>query len=91
MRLRTPKGVPEVPDERAALTRSLETSATPQLVPSLRQWLETRYRGGDVAIVKCERMQELVFGLVEVAEFKVRLAEVPVILCDLRDVADDRS
>jgi len=49
--LRTPEGAPAVPDVAAALRHSLEVSSTPDLVPSLGEWLASRYRGGDVAVI----------------------------------------
>src|SRR5436190_24211423 len=48
--LRTPAGAPEIRDVDRALLRSLEVSSTPDLVPSLRDWFATRYKGGDVAV-----------------------------------------
>ena len=69
--LRTPQGAQEIPDSDAALKRSLEVSSTPKLGPSLGQWLETRYRGGGVAIIvddytrPCVHQRLLLPGLLE--------------------------
>src|SRR3972149_7474343 len=46
--LRTPEGAPEIPDLEAALVRALEASSTPDLLPSLAEWLRARGRGGGV-------------------------------------------
>src|SRR3990172_8368416 len=49
--VRTQEGAPEIPDLEAALVRALEASSTPDLLPSLAEWLGSRYRGGDITIV----------------------------------------
>src|SRR3990170_5014518 len=49
--LRPPSEVPELADVDGALLRSMAVSSTPDLVPSLKSWLSTRYRGGDVTVV----------------------------------------
>ena len=49
--LRAPEGAPEIRDVDAALMSALERSPTPDLGPSLNEYLATRYRGGDVAVI----------------------------------------
>jgi hypothetical protein len=69
--LRVPKGAPEVPDVDAALLAALETSATPHLVPSLREWLAAKYRGGDLTVIvddytrPCVHQRRLLPGLLD--------------------------
>ena len=49
--LRAPQGAPELSDVEGALVRALEVSSTADLVPSLKEWLATRYRGGEVSVI----------------------------------------
>src|SRR5437867_6444072 len=49
--LLTPTGVSPIPDVRRALIHSVEASSTQDLAPPLKDWLRTRYRGGDVAVI----------------------------------------
>ncbi|MBI4416657.1 MAG: DUF2088 domain-containing protein [Euryarchaeota archaeon] len=69
--LRMPEALPELPDVDRALGTALETSSTPDLVPSLKTWLATRYRGGDVAILvddytrPCAHQRRLLPGLLD--------------------------
>ena len=69
--LRTPEGAPEIPDVERALVQALEVSSTPDLVPSLGEWLESRYRGGDITIVvddyarPCAHQRLLLPGLLD--------------------------
>jgi len=69
--LRPPSEVPGLADVDGALLRSLEVSSTPDLVPSLKSWLATRYRGGDVTVVvddytrPCAHQRRLLPGLIE--------------------------
>ncbi len=69
--LRTPEGAPPLPDVDAALRRSLEVSSTPDLVPSLKDWLATRYHGGDVSVLiddyarPCAHQRLLLPGLLD--------------------------
>ena len=69
--LRTPEGAPPLPDVDGALRQSLETSSTPDLVPSLAEWLSSRYRGGDVAVIiddyarPCAHQRLLLPGLLD--------------------------
>src|SRR5438093_10506219 len=49
--LLTPTGVSPIPDVRGALIHSVEASSTQDLAPPLKDWLRTRYRGGDVAVI----------------------------------------
>lgn len=49
--LRTPEGMPEIPDVEGALLRAVEVSSTPELLPSLKDLLASAYRGGDVAVI----------------------------------------
>lgn len=49
--LEAPQGVPGLPDVAVALVRALEVSSTPDLVPALKEWLATHYRGGEVSII----------------------------------------
>ena len=69
--LRTPEGAPAVPDVQSALRQSLEISSTPDLVPSLGEWLASRYRGGDVAVIiddyarPCAHQRLLLPGLLD--------------------------
>ncbi len=49
--LEAPGTAEAIADVDGALRRALEVSDTPDLVPSLRQWLATRYKGGGVTIV----------------------------------------
>ena len=49
--LQAPQGAPGLPDVAGAVVRALEVSSTPDLVPSLKEWLGTRYRGGEVSII----------------------------------------
>jgi len=69
--LRTPEGAPEIPDVEGALVRSLEVSSTPDLLPSLGEWLESRYRGGDITILvddyarPCAHQRLLLPGLLD--------------------------
>jgi len=69
--LRTPEGAPEIQEVDGALRRSLETSSTPDLVPSLKNWLAERYRGGDVAVIvddyarPCAHQRLLLPGLLD--------------------------
>jgi len=69
--LRTPEGAPEIPDLEAALVRALEASSTPDLLPSLAEWLGSRYRGGDITIViddyarPCAHQRLLLPGLLD--------------------------
>jgi nickel-dependent lactate racemase len=69
--LRTPAGAPEIGDVDRALLRALEVSSTPDLVPSLREWLAARYRGGDITIIvddytrPCVHQRRLLPGLLE--------------------------
>src|SRR3990170_3629938 len=69
--LRTPEGAPEIPDLAAALVRALEASSTPDLLPSLAEWLGSRYRGGDITIViddyarPCAHQRLLLPGLLD--------------------------
>ncbi len=69
--LRTPEGAPEIPDVERALVRALEGSSTPDLVPSLGEWLESRYGGGDITIVvddyarPCAHQRLLLPGLLD--------------------------
>lgn len=48
--LRAPAGAPEIADVDAALLAALETSSTPDLVPSLSSRLSS-YRGGALAVI----------------------------------------
>lgn len=69
--LRTPEGAPAVPDVPGALRQALETSSTPDLVPSLGEWLASRYRGGDVSVIiddyarPCAHQRLLLPGLLD--------------------------
>ena len=69
--LRTPEGAPPLPDVAGALVRALEVSSTPDLVPSLKEWLATAYKGGDVAVIvddyarPCEHQRQLLPGLLD--------------------------
>jgi len=69
--LRTPAGAPEIRDVDRALLRSLEVSSTPDLVPSLRDWFATRYKGGDVTVIvddytrPCVHQRRLLPGLLQ--------------------------
>ncbi len=69
--LRTPEGAAALPDVDAALRRSLDVSSTPDLVPSLKDWLATRYRGGDVSVIiddyarPCAHQRLLLPGLLD--------------------------
>ena len=49
--LQTPEGAPALPDVPGALRHSLDASSTPDLVPSLAEWLASRYRGGEVSVI----------------------------------------
>ncbi len=49
--LQAPQGAPALPDVAGALVRALEVSSTPDLVPSLKEWLAARYKGGDVSVI----------------------------------------
>jgi len=67
--LRTPRDVEELTDVDSALRRALERSDTPDLVPSVAEWLADRDRGGDVTIVvddhtrPCAHQRRLLPGL----------------------------
>lgn len=69
--LRTPEGAPPLPNVDGALRNSLETSSTPDLVSSLREWLASRYRGGDVSVIiddyarPCAHQRLLLPGLLD--------------------------
>jgi nickel-dependent lactate racemase len=69
--LKTPEGAPPLPDVAASLVRSLEVSSTPDLVPSLSEWLASKYRGGDVAVIiddyarPCAHQRLLLPGLLD--------------------------
>ncbi|OGS50102.1 MAG: hypothetical protein A3K65_01435 [Euryarchaeota archaeon RBG_16_68_12] len=69
--LRTPEGAPALPDVPGALVHSLEVSSTPDLLPSLKDWLATRYKGGDVAVIvddyarPCEHQRQLLPPLLD--------------------------
>ncbi len=69
--LQTPEGAPPLPDVPRALTRSLETSSTPDLVPSLAEWLASTYRGGEVSVIiddyarPCAHQRLLLPGLLD--------------------------
>ena len=69
--LRAPQGAPEIADVDAALRRSLEVSSSPGATPSLQTWIETRYRGGAVAVIvddytrPCAHQRLLLPGLLE--------------------------
>jgi len=69
--LSPPQGAPEIADVQAALVRSLETSSTPDLSSSLKEFLAKRYREGDVVIViddytrPCAHQRQLLPGLLE--------------------------
>ncbi len=69
--LKTPEGTPPLPDVAGALVRSLEISSTPDLTPSLAEWLSSKYRGGDVAVIvddyarPCAHQRLLLPGLLD--------------------------
>jgi nickel-dependent lactate racemase len=69
--LQTPEGAPPLPDVARALVRSLDVSSTPDLVPSLKEWLATAYKGGDVAVIvddyarPCEHQRQLLPGVLD--------------------------
>ena len=69
--LKTPEGAPAIPDVPAALRQSLERSSTPDVVPALGEWLASRYRGGDVAVIiddyarPCAHQRLLLPGLLD--------------------------
>jgi nickel-dependent lactate racemase len=67
--LQTPEPVPGLPDVDASLVASLEVSSNPNLVPSLSDWIQKRYRGGDVTVIvddytrPCVHQRRLLPGL----------------------------
>ena len=69
--LRTPAGAPEIADVDTVLRNALEVSSTPDIVPPLKDWIESRYRGGDVTIIvddytrPCVHQRRLLPGLLE--------------------------
>ena len=69
--LKLPVGAPPIADVPRALVDSLERSSTPDLVPSLKEWLATTYRGGDVAVIvddyarPCAHQRLLLPGLLD--------------------------
>jgi len=69
--LRTPEGASEIPDVDRALVQALEVSSTPDLVPSLAEWLESQYRGGEIVVViddyarPCAHQRLLLPGLLD--------------------------
>src|SRR5574340_823244 len=69
--LRMPQGAPAIADVPDPLRQALERSSTPELVPSLGEWLASRYRGGDVAIIiddyarPCAHQRLLLPGLLD--------------------------
>jgi nickel-dependent lactate racemase len=69
--LRAPQGAPEIADVGGALVRAVEVSATPDLLPSLKEWLATRYRGGEVSVIvddyarPCAHQRLLLPGLLD--------------------------
>ena len=69
--LRAPAGASALPDVRAALWQSLERSSTPDLVPSLQEWLASKYRGGEVSVIiddyarPCAHQRLLLPGLLD--------------------------
>ena len=69
--LKTPEGAPPLPDVPAALQRSLEVSSTPDLVPSMAEWLASTYRGGEVSVIiddyarPCAHQRLLLPGLLD--------------------------
>ena len=69
--LKTPEGSPPLSDVPGALVRSLETSSTPDLVPALADWLSSKYRGGDIAVIvddyarPCAHQRLLLPGLLD--------------------------
>jgi len=69
--LKAPEGAPAIPDVGRALVAALETSSTPDLLPSLQAWLASKYRGGDVSVIiddyarPCEHQRRLLPGLLD--------------------------
>ncbi len=69
--LRAPAGAPPLADVAGDLRRSLEESSTPELTPSLKAWLASRYRGGDVTVIiddyarPCAHQRLLLPGLLD--------------------------
>ncbi len=69
--LRTPEGAPEIPDVESALVRALEVSSTPDLLPSLGEWIASRYRGGEITVIvddyarPCAHQRLLLPGLLD--------------------------
>ncbi|MEK6850978.1 MAG: lactate racemase domain-containing protein, partial [Candidatus Thermoplasmatota archaeon] len=69
--LKAPEGAPAIADVDRALVAALERSSTPDLVPSLREWLATKYRGGEVSVIiddyarPCEHQRRLLPGLLD--------------------------
>ena len=67
--LRPPVAVPPLADVAGALVDSLERSATPELVPSLREWIGRPYAGGGVVVIvddytrPCAHQRQLLPGL----------------------------
>ncbi len=69
--LTAPEGAPEIRDVDAALVGALERSSTPDLVPSLKEFLAETYRGGDVSVIlddyarPCEHQRRLLPGVLD--------------------------
>ncbi|HII40046.1 MAG TPA: DUF2088 domain-containing protein [Thermoplasmata archaeon] len=69
--LRTPEGAPALADVPGALRRSLEESSTPDLAPSMAEWLASTYHGYEVSVIiddyarPCAHQRLLLPGLLD--------------------------
>ncbi len=80
-------GAPELPDGDDALERALKVSSTPELVPSLEDWITHHYRGGYVSIIvddhtrPCVHQRRLLPGLLQwLSNFRVVREKISIVI-----------